>query len=46
MATYNPSSLELSILFKDVWDNSALSGFDPALDLMTMNCPVMAAQEG
>jgi hypothetical protein len=46
MATYDPTSPEPGLLFDDIWDETALSGFDPSLDLTAVNRPILAAQEG
>jgi hypothetical protein len=44
MATYDASSTESGVSFDDIWDETALTSFDPVLDLTSMHCPVLAAQ--
>ena len=46
MATYDPSSSEPGVLFDDIWDETALTGFDPSLDFTSVTRPIMAATEG
>jgi hypothetical protein len=46
LATCDPTSSDQGVLFEDVWDETALTGFDLTIDLTTANCPVLAAQEG
>jgi hypothetical protein len=36
----------IGVSFDGIWDESALTGFDPKLALTLMNCLVLAAQEG
>jgi hypothetical protein len=43
MATYDTASTILGVSFDDIWDKIALTGFDPALDLTSVHCPVLAA---
>jgi hypothetical protein len=47
MATYDPSSTESVVLvFDDIWDKTALTRFNPSLDLALVNHPILVAQEG
>jgi hypothetical protein len=46
MATYDPSSSEPGVSLDDIWDETALTGFDPSLDLTSVTRPLMAATEG
>jgi hypothetical protein len=46
IATYDAFSADPGLSFDDIWDESALTGFDLSLALTSMHCPVLAAQEG
>ena len=46
VVTYRPETTDHGIILDDLWDDSALQGFDPALVTSTAHCPVLAAQEG
>jgi hypothetical protein len=44
MATYDPSSSEPGVSLDDIWDETALTGFDPSLDLTSVTRPIMASE--
>jgi hypothetical protein len=46
VVTYRQETTDQGIILDDLWDDSALQGFDPALVTSTAHCPVLAAQEG
>jgi hypothetical protein len=46
VAMYGTSATDSGILLDDIWDESALNRFEPALNTSTPHCPIMAAQEG
>jgi hypothetical protein len=46
VTTYDETSVDQGVILEDLWDDSALAGFDPTLDAPGTNCPVLAAQEG
>jgi hypothetical protein len=46
MATCDTSSTGLGVSFDNIWDEAALTGFDPALDLTSIHCLVLAAHKG
>jgi hypothetical protein len=46
VVTYHPETTDHGIILDDMWDDSALQGFDPGLVTSTAHCPVLAAQEG
>jgi hypothetical protein len=46
VVTYRQETTGQGIILDDLWDDSALQGFDPALVTSTAHCPVLAAQEG
>jgi hypothetical protein len=35
-----------AVILDDIWDESALVGFNPSLIITRINCPILAAQEG
>jgi hypothetical protein len=43
---YHQETTDQGILLHDVWDDSALQGFDPTLVTSVAHCPILAAQEG
>jgi hypothetical protein len=43
---YRQDTTDQGIIMDDLWEDSALHGFDPALVTSTAHCPVLAAQEG
>jgi hypothetical protein len=46
VATHDATVMDSGIILDDIWEDSALNGFDPALDTATPHCPILAAQEG
>jgi hypothetical protein len=46
VATYDVAATDHGVILDDIWDDSALAGFDPSLLTSGVNCPVLAAQEG
>jgi hypothetical protein len=46
VATYSPEPTGQGLLLDDIWDESALCGFDPTLVTSTPHCPILAAQAG
>jgi hypothetical protein len=46
LATCDPTTAETGVLLEDLWDETALKGFDPNLDLTSAQCPLLAAQQG
>jgi hypothetical protein len=46
VATYAEASAEHGVILDNIWDESALAGFDCSLVLSDVNCPILAAQEG
>ena len=46
LATCNPTTSDKGVFLEDLWDEAALKGFDPMLDLTQPHCPVIAAQQG
>ena len=46
LATCYPTSSDQGVFLEDLWDDAALPGFDPTLDLTLVHCLALAAQEG
>jgi hypothetical protein len=43
VATYDEASTDHGVILDDIWDESALAGFNPSLVPTDFNCPILAA---